>query len=30
MGDFGKSKLSGLGGFLLVYHAPRGEGFFLP
>ena len=28
-GDFGKSKLSGLGGFLPVYHAPRGQGFFL-
>ena len=30
MGDFGKSKLSGLGGFLPMYHAPRGNGFFLP
>ena len=29
-GDFGKSKLSGLGGFLLVFHAPRGKGFFIP
>ena len=30
MGDFGKSKLSGLEGFLPVYHAPKGKGFFLP
>ena len=29
-GDFEKSKLSGLGGFLPMYHAPRGKGFFLP
>ena len=29
-GDFGKSKLSGLGGFLPVYQTPRGKGFFLP
>ena len=29
MGDIGKSKLSGLGGFLPVYHAP-GKRFFLP
>ena len=28
--DFGKSKLSGLGGFLPVYHAPISKGFFLP
>ena len=25
-----KSQLSGLGGFLPMYHAPRGKGFFLP
>ena len=25
-----KLKLSGLGGFLPVYHAPRGKRFFLP
>ena len=30
MGDFRKSKLSGLGGFLPVYHTLRGKGFFLP
>ena len=29
-GDFGESKLSSLGGFLPVYHAPRGKEFFLP
>ena len=29
-GDFEKSKLSGLGGFLPLCHAPRGKGFFLP
>ena len=29
MGDFEKSKLSSLGGFLPVYHSPRGKGFFL-
>ena len=29
-GDLWKLKLSGLGGFLPVYHAPRGKGFFLP
>ena len=29
-GDFGKSKLLGLGGFLPVYQTPRGKGFFLP
>ena len=29
-GDFGNSRLSGLGGFLPVYHAPRGKRFFLP
>ena len=30
MGDFRKSKLSSLGGFLPVYHTSRGKGFFLP
>ena len=25
-----ENKLSGLGGFLPMYHAPRGKGFFLP
>ena len=30
MGDFGKLKFSGLGGFLPIHHAPRGKGFFLP
>ena len=29
-GDFGKSRLSGLGGFLPVDHVPRGKEFFLP
>ena len=29
-GDFLKLKLSDLGGFLPVYHAPKGKGFFLP
>ena len=29
-GDFGKSKLSGLGGFLPVYQASRSKEFFLP
>ena len=29
-GDFGKLNLLGLGGFLPVYHAPRGKRFFLP
>ena len=29
-GDFGKSKLLSLGGFLLVYHAQICKGFFLP
>ena len=28
--DFGKSKLSGLGGFRPVYPAPRGKRFFIP
>ena len=28
--DFVKLKLSSLGGFLSVYRAPRGKGFFLP
>ena len=28
--DFGKLKLSGLGGFLPVYYTPRSKGFFLP
>ena len=28
-GDFGKSKLSDLGGFLLMYHTPISKGFFL-
>ena len=29
-GDFGNSRLLGLGGFLPVYHAPRDKGFFIP
>ena len=29
MGDFGKSKLLGLGGFLPVYHAPKGKEILL-
>ena len=28
--DFGKSNLSGLGGFLPVYQASKGKRFFLP
>ena len=29
-GDFGNSSLSSLRGFLPMYHAPKGKGFFLP
>ena len=29
MGYLGISKLSGLGGFLPLYHTPKGKGFFL-
>ena len=29
-GYFGNLRLSGLGGFLPVYHALRGKAFFLP